>query len=244
MRIIPVALDHTLQTTQEELYLTLLGRMDCHNFWPTYVTPGRGQQQCHLIRGTSIWTICWLHIQYPEYLVDHRLINDRQYSFRHGRICDFRMYITHGCTAVCSYRKQGRGPCSLDMDKAFDRVWHEALLQNFHSTGFLRMYVSVSPAFSLGATSRSLSMDFYSEILLVNADVLQGCVRLLYCFFWISMTCCLILTYIAKCFHLDSTTNAAVYSGPASLSRNNIDQCRNKLVPSFEESLRNVSLWG
>ena len=44
--------------------------------------------------------------------------------------------------------------------------------------------------------------------------------------------------------YADDNTVEAVYSGRASLSRVNVDQCRSKLVFSVEASLQNDSLWG
>ena len=44
------------------------------------------------------------------------------------------------------------------------------------------------------------------------------------------------------CYADDSTVDA-VYAGQPSLSRENVDQCRNKLVCFVEASLENVSSW-
>ena len=76
------------------------------------------------------------------------MINDRQLTSD-----DFRVYLTHGWSAVIENKEEGVA-VSLDMAKAFDRVWHKALLQNFHPTDFLRIYVSGSLYFSLAAASR------------------------------------------------------------------------------------------
>ena len=66
-------------------------------------------------------------------------------------------YLTHRWAAA----RESKGEAlSLDMVKAFERGGMGRSLQNFHPTCFPRIYASGSPAFALGATSRSVSTVF------------------------------------------------------------------------------------
>ena len=44
--------------------------------------------------------------------------------------------------------------------------------------------------------------------------------------------------------HVDDNTEDAVYAGRESLSREDVDLCRNKHLSSVEVSFRNISVWG
>ena len=98
------------------------------------------------------------------YLEDHRLINNRQYGFRHGcSTGDLLGYLTHRWAAAIESKGEGL-TVSLDMAKAFDQVWHRALLAKLPSCGLPENLCKWIIAFSLGAASRSLSTVFAPNI--------------------------------------------------------------------------------
>ena len=69
-----------------------------------------------------------INSQLLAYLEDHRLINDRQYGFRHGcSTCDLLVYLTHRWAAAIESKGEGLA-VNLDVAKDFDRIWHGALL--------------------------------------------------------------------------------------------------------------------
>ncbi|XP_048000240.1 uncharacterized protein LOC125237293 [Leguminivora glycinivorella] len=65
----------------------------------------------------------------------HQLISDRQYGFRHGRGAgDLLVYLTHRWATAIESKGEALA-VSLDIAKAFDRVWHKALLSKLPSYG-------------------------------------------------------------------------------------------------------------
>ena len=87
-----------------------------------------------------------INSQLLVYLKDHRLINDRQYDFRHGRSTgDILVYLTYRWAAAIESKVEGLA-VSLDMAKAFDRVWHEALLAKLLWAS--RKFIQVDSQFS------------------------------------------------------------------------------------------------
>ncbi|CAF4864422.1 unnamed protein product [Pieris macdunnoughi] len=75
--------------------------------------------------------------QLLRYLEGHQLISDSQYGFRRGRLADdLLVYLTHRW-AVAIESKGEALAVSLDIAKAFDRVWHRALLSKLPAYGLL-----------------------------------------------------------------------------------------------------------
>ena len=65
------------------------------------------------------------------------MINDRQYGFRHGRSISGRLiYLTHRWVAATDDNGEGAA-VNLDLVKAFNGVWHGALLTKLTSNGLL-----------------------------------------------------------------------------------------------------------
>ena len=63
------------------------------------------------------------------------MINERQYGFHHGLSTgDLLVDLTHRWAAAIESKGEGLA-VSLDMVKAFDRVWHGALLAKIPSCG-------------------------------------------------------------------------------------------------------------
>ena len=94
-----------------------------------------------------------------RYLEKHQLISDHQYGFHQGRSAGVLLaYLSHRWAAAVESKGEALA-VSLDIAKAFDRVWHKALLSKLPSYGCLRNYANGSPAFLRIGASRSWSTD-------------------------------------------------------------------------------------
>ncbi|XP_047543306.1 uncharacterized protein LOC125075642, partial [Vanessa atalanta] len=76
-----------------------------------------------------------INCQLLRYLEEYQLISDRQYGFRRGRSAgDLLVYLTHRWAEAVESKGEALA-VSLDIAKAFDRVWHKALLSKLPSYG-------------------------------------------------------------------------------------------------------------
>ena len=70
-----------------------------------------------------------------KYLECHKLIHDRQYGFRHGRpTADLLTFLTHHWNKSIEFHGEAQ-IVALDISKAFDQVWHDALLRKLPAYG-------------------------------------------------------------------------------------------------------------
>lgn len=179
--------------------------------------------------------------QLLQYLDEHQLLDDRQYGFRRGRSAgDLLVYLTHRWAEAVESKGEALA-VSLDIAKAFDRVWHKALLSKLPSFGLPDNFCKWVASFLVDRSIKVVVDGFCSDLKPVNAGVPQGCV--------LSPT--LFLLHIndmlqTSDFHCyaDDSTGDALYTGRANLSRAHVDECRDKLVSKIETSLNQVSNWG
>ena len=77
-----------------------------------------------------------LNSHFLKHLESHSLLSDHQYGFRKARSTgDLLSYLTHvWSTALRNFGESY--VVALDISKAFDRVWHKALLAKLPSFGF------------------------------------------------------------------------------------------------------------
>ena len=102
------------------------------------------------------------------------MINDRQYDFRHGRSTgDLLVYLTHRWAAAIESKGEGLA-VSLDMAKAFDRVWHEALLSKLPFYGLPENLCKWIASFLTGRSIKVAVDGYGSKHMPVNAGVPQG----------------------------------------------------------------------
>ena len=176
-----------------------------------------------------------------RYLEKHQLISDHQYGFRQGRSAgDLLAYLSHRWAAAVESKGEALA-VSLDIAKAFDRVWHKALLSKLPSYGLPEKLCKWVTSF---LTDRSITVvvdGSCSDRRSVNAGVPQGCV-LSPTLFLLHINDMLQTSNI-RCY-ADDSTGDALYTGRANISRANVDECRNKLVSEVEASLHQVSNWG
>ncbi|XP_045492437.1 uncharacterized protein LOC123691896 [Colias croceus] len=175
------------------------------------------------------------------YLEENQLISDHQYGFRHGRsACDLLVFLTHRWAAAIESKGEALA-VSLDVAKAFDRVWHRALLSKLTSYGLPEKLRTWIASFLAARNIRVLVDGSCSELMPVNAGVPQGCV-LSPTLFLLHINDMLQISNI-HCYADDSTGDAS-YTGHANFSRENVDECRNTLVSKIETLLEEVSKWG
>ena len=82
-----------------------------------------------------------------KHLESKNLLSDHQYGFRKVRsIGDFLSYLTHAWSS--SLRNFGESfVVTLDISKAFDRVWHKALLAKLSAYGFTPSFCKLISSF-------------------------------------------------------------------------------------------------
>jgi len=117
-----------------------------------------------------------LNRKFLKHLSTFNLLSDRQYGFRKGRSTgDLLAFLTDSWSS--SLRRFGETfAVALDISKAFDRVWHKALLSKLPSYGF---YPSLCTFISSFLSDRSISaiVDGHcSTPKTINSGVPQGSV--------------------------------------------------------------------
>lgn len=118
----------------------------------------------------------YLNVEILKYLELNKLIHDRQYGFRNRRsTADLLSFVTHTWNKSLEFH----GECqivALDISKAFDQVWHAALLNKLPSYGLPPKFCSWVSSF---LTNRSISVVVdgqSSDLHCINAGVPQGSV--------------------------------------------------------------------
>lgn len=176
-----------------------------------------------------------------RYLEDHQLLSDQQYGFRKGRWAgDLLVYLTHRWAQAIESKGEAL-VVSLDVAKAFDRVWHKALLSKLSSYGLPEKLCEWVYCFLADRSIKVVVDGECSDSLSVNAGVPQGCV-LSPTLFLLHINDMLQISGI-HCY-ADDSTGDAYYTGRANISRENVIENRNRLVSEIETSLRRISDWG
>ncbi|CAH2084689.1 unnamed protein product [Euphydryas editha] len=176
-----------------------------------------------------------------RYLEEHDLISDRQYGFRHGRSTgDLLVYLTHRWASAIESQGEALA-VSLDMAKAFDRVWHRGLLSKLPSYGLPEGLCKWVASFLSGRCIRAVVDGCCSAKLDLNAGVPQGSV-LSPTLFLLHINDLLSIDGI-HCY-ADDSTGDAFYTGRANIPRSAVVESREQLVSQIESSLSKVSDWG
>ena len=117
-----------------------------------------------------------LNLHFLKHLESHVLLSDHQYGFRKARSTgDLLAYLTHLWSS--SLRNFGETyVVGLDISKAFDRVWHKALLSKLPSYGFTPSLCNLISSF-LSDRSISVVVDgATSNAFPISSGVPQGSV--------------------------------------------------------------------
>ncbi len=111
-----------------------------------------------------------------KHLSLHNLLSDHQYGFREG----------HSTGDLLSFLIKSWSPCfrdfcetfvvSLDITKAFDRVWYKALISNLPSYGFYPSLCNFISSFLSESSIAAVVNSDCSSPKSINSDVPQGSV--------------------------------------------------------------------
>ena len=176
-----------------------------------------------------------------QYLEDRQLISDRQYGFRHGRSAgDLLVYLTHRWAEAL----EGKGEAiavGLDIAKAFDRVWHRALLSKLPSYGIPEGLCRWIASFLDGRSIKTVVDGSCSGTKSINAGVPQGSV-LSPTLFILHINDLLSIDNM-HCYADDSTGDAR-YTSHQNVPRSLVQERRVQLVSEVEGSLGRASEWG
>jgi len=172
----------------------------------------------------------------------HSVINDKQYGFRKQRsTADLLSYVTNVWSS--SLDKFGESTAiALDISKAFDRVWHPALLAKLYSVGIHEEIITWVRDFLTGRSIAVRVDGFTSESHSFNAGVPQGCV-LSPMLFLIFINDLLSQANIHS-FADDSTLHASISYASQSACNQNLANDRLACNNALELSLQRIINWG
>ena len=179
--------------------------------------------------------------QLLAYLEEKSLLSDRQYGFRHKRSAgDLLAYVTHLWSDAMD--KFGEAlAIALDIAKAFDRVWHAALLAKLQAFGLPPELCAWVGDFLTGRNIQVVIDGISSRAVSINAGVPQGSV-LSPTLFLIFINDLMELGNI-HCYADDSTVHGH-YVANAGTTRDDIRSKRRLLVSEIDATLSRITDWG
>ena len=171
-------------------------------------------------------------------------IDDHQYGFRQARSTgDLLAYAVHTWSSALESYGESR-VISLDISKAFDRVWHKGLLAKIPMFGLHNKLIKWVASF-LSNRSIALRVDgFLSEPHSINSGVPQGSVisPVLFILFindLLSSTSSSIYSFAD-----DTYLSSSFSSNPPNLSYSNVSSYRNTSASRLTNDLSTIEMWG
>ena len=174
------------------------------------------------------------------YLEANELLSDGQYGFRSGRSTgDLLVYATH----IWSEALEGHGEAiavSLDISKAFDRVWHTALISKLPAYGIPSGLCDWISDFLRERSIRVVLDGNSSDQMAINAGVPQGSV----------LSATLFLLHINDLLsdgiigYADDSTVVERYMSSSRASPQEIQDLRESMIGRVDLTLSRVSNWG
>lgn len=184
-----------------------------------------------------------INIQLVKYLEDSKLISDHQFGFRQQRSTgDLLTYVTDLLTSTL----ENHGECravSLDISKAFDRVWHEALLSKLSSYGIPSQLCQWVSSFLHGRSLQVVVDGVTSDRYNTNAGVPQGSI-LSPTLFLIFINDLLSSTQNPIISYADDATLISSFSSMRPLSASSTSNLRKEQVESINSDLNTILTWG
>ncbi|CAG4952044.1 unnamed protein product [Colias eurytheme] len=174
------------------------------------------------------------------YLETHDILSDRQYGFRKNRSTgDLLVHATHlWGQAIENYGEALA--VSLDISKAFDRVWHASLLNRLPSYGVPPELCAWIADFLSERSIRVVIDGCTSDPFDINAGVPQGSV----------LSTTLFLLHINDMLrpnvfgYADDSTVVESYFSNALASRDSIEAEREAMIVRLNNTLMEISNWG
>ncbi|XP_049886813.1 uncharacterized protein LOC126381362 [Pectinophora gossypiella] len=174
------------------------------------------------------------------YLETNDLLCDHQYGFRRGRSTgDLLVYVTHYWGEAIE--KHGEAlAVSLDISKAFDRVWHAGLLSKLPAYGIPAGFSTWISDFLSERSIRVVIDGGSSDLIAIDAGVPQGSV----------LSATLFLLHINDLLmsgivgYADDSTVLERYVSGAAATAEVVRSLREDLVERTDEILKHVSQWG
>lgn len=115
-------------------------------------------------------------IRFQRHLDENEILPDEQNGFRANRSTTRQLDKLIKTAKAALNQKQSMGIVMLDVEKAFDRVWHEGLIYKLISLGFPAYIVKIIREFLSNRTFRVHVNGFSSAIHEIKAGVPQGAV--------------------------------------------------------------------
>ena len=183
-----------------------------------------------------------LNVQILKHLESNNLLSDRQYGFRKGRsTADLLAYLSDSWSS--SFRDFGESfAVALDISKAFDRVWHKALISKLPSYGIYPSLCAFLQNFLSGRSIAAAVDGSSSESYPINSGVPQGSV--------LSPTLFLIfindLLSLSDSIHsyADDTTIHVSFTFPRFPSSQSLNSARESAIEHLTNQLSIISNWG
>lgn len=174
------------------------------------------------------------------YLEVNDLLSDRQYGFRQNRSTgDLLVYATHIWSEALE--KYGEAlAVSLDISKAFDRVWHDSLIGKLPAYGLPPRLCAWIKDFLRERSLRVVVDGCSSELMAINAGVPQGSV----------LSATLFLLHINDLLkpgtfgYADDSTVVERYISDAPAGEVQVQLEREAMIGRLNSSLLAVSDWG
>lgn len=175
-----------------------------------------------------------------SYLESHDLLSDCQYGFRRGRSTgDLLVYVTH-CWGEAIEKHGEALAVSLDISKAFDRVWHAGLLSKLPAYGISADFCVWISDFLSERSIRVVIDGCSSDLMAIDAGVPQGSV----------LSATLFLLHINDLLkpgivgYADDSTVTERYLSSARVGGEEVRSLREAMVERTNLTLSFVSQWG
>jgi len=184
-----------------------------------------------------------INIQILKHLEKHKLIHDRQYGFRQKRsTADLLSLVTNNWEKSLEFFGESQ-VVALDISKAFDQVWHAALLNKIPSYGL--------PPKLCGWINSFLSNRFISVVIdghasnfhPINAGVPQGSI-LAPTLFLLHINDLLSSTVNPIHSYADDSTLHSSVRFPQATSDHELDSRRRSMHESLSRDLQTILDWG
>jgi len=111
-----------------------------------------------------------------EYIEDHNILPEHQFAFRRGLGTELQALRVVETIKEGFQKKDITGAVLLDVQKAFDRVWREALIYKMIDLGIPRRFIKITDSFLQGRTFQIKIDQSRSTTRNTEAGVPQGAV--------------------------------------------------------------------